>query len=805
MYRASIIRNNKDGVEVMKTLITATLIALNLGVAMAVLAQTPEYDQSKIDRRVDELIQKMTLEEKVSLLSGRDSWTSQPIPRLDIPAMWMADGPHGLRRAPESDKAGFGNQLPATCFPTASAMSATWNTGLIHELGSAIGREAQTMDVDILLAPGVNIKRSPLTGRNFEFYSEDPVQSGEIATAFIDGVQSQGVGTCIKHFAINNQETERMRIDAQLEKRPMHELYLSSFEIPLQKAEPWSIMASYNRINGEYGTQHAYLLHDVLREEFSYEGLVISDWVSVVDRVKGVQNRMNLEMPASNGVNDQKVLEAVNSGELAESVVDDNVRDILRIVLRAEALDRDYASFDTVAHHNLARKVAEEGIVLLKNEKELLPLDREKYKKVLVVGELAKKPTIQGYGSSEVKPTMLDNGWDELNEHNDKRYKLDFALGYSREDDADIAKLHKEAVKKAKKADIVLFFAGLPFETEGADRDHLEIPAHQNELIEAISQENENVAVVTISGSVIEMPWHNSVKAIVHNWLAGQASGGAIARVLLGDVNPSGKLAETFVEKLEDTPSYLNFPGEQREVLYGEGQFVGYRYADEKQIAPLYPFGHGLSYTTFDYTGIKASASKITDKDELNVTVTVKNTGERTGMEVIQLYVKDEESTLRRPPKELKAFKKVALEPGEMNEVTMNLSFRDFAYYDERRKMWIAESGFFEIMVGTSSRDIRQTVRVEMESTQEVPLLFDELTFLSEYLAHPKTRDLTISVFRDWLETQTAEGESVEDLEMSGFIGDMPLIKFPYITGGEVTDEEIQQLLKQVESITYTP
>ncbi|WP_221929348.1 glycoside hydrolase family 3 C-terminal domain-containing protein [Saccharicrinis carchari] len=762
--------------------------------------------EKTIQEQVDYLLTQLTLEEKVSLCSGRDDWSSQPIERLDIPWIWMADGPHGLRRAPATNKAGYGDQHPATCFPTASALSATWDVDLIYQIGKALGEECQALGVNVLLGPGVNIKRSVLGGRNFEYFSEDPVLSGELGAAYINGVQDQGVGTSLKHYVANNVETMRMFMNSDVDKRTLHEIYLTPFEIAVKKAQPWTVMACYNRVRGEYGTQSPYLLTDILKKDWGFEGIVISDWFAVIDRVKALEAGMHIEMPRVSDVNDNILLQAAQSGELDETVLNNRVRDILTVVLKAKSLEKADVDQKVKEHHAFARKVAGEAITLLKNDHQVLPLSKKKYKKIAIIGEFAKSPRYQGNGSSEVKPTQLDKVWDILDQEYGKGINYTFAQGYSLKDDLDVS-LIEEAVQVASDADIAIVMAGLPlsYESEGIDRKHIDMPISHNKLIEAIAQKQQNTVVVLTNGSAVAMPWANKVEGIVEAWLGGQAGAGAVADVLFGKVNPSGKLAETFPVKLQDTPASFNFPGEQGNVLYGERIFVGYRYYDEKQIEPLFPFGYGLSYTQFEYTDMKVSANEITDRDVLEVKVTVKNTGSVEGKEIVQLYVTDKECTLQRPKKELKKFAKVSLAPGESKELTFQLEKRDFSYYDAKRDRWIAESGEFVIAAAASSRDIRKSARIVLNSTQQIPLMVDEYTFVKELWDHEQTRALLKEYFPNWIKGWTPEGKSMDEANIPGFFLEHPIIKFPYITHNEITHQQVKELIERCKNMTYTP
>ncbi len=768
-------------------------------------AQTTENEKS-INERVNKLLTELTLEEKASLCSGRDDWSTQPIERLNIPWVWVSDGPHGLRRAPATNKAGYGNQIPATCFPTASALAATWDTNLIYKVGQALGVECQALDVNVLLGPGVNIKRSVLGGRNFEFFSEDPILSGEMGAAFINGVQSQGVGTSLKHFVANNVETMRMFMNSDLDDRTLHEVYLRPFEIAVKKAQPWTVMACYNRVQGEYGTQSAYLTHDILKEQWAYKGIVISDWFAVVDRVKGIKSGMHIEMPGMAGVNDKLIVGAVKNGKLDETVLDNIVKEILTFVLKAKSLEKEGVDQNVKEHHKFARQVAGEAATLLKNENSVLPVTKDKYKKIAIIGEFATNPRYQGNGSSEVKPTQLDNALDIIEKEYGKNFKITYAQGYKLNDDNDFS-LIPEAKKIASEADVVLIFAGLPlhYESEGIDRTHIDMPASHNDLIKEITDIQKNTVVVLTNGSAVTIPWLDKTEGVLEGWLGGQAGAGGITDVLFGKVNPSGKLAETFPVRLEDTPSFFNFPGDEGNVLYGERLFVGYRYYDKKKVNPLFPFGYGLSYTSFDYSNLKVSKKEFTDKEGLSVSINVKNTGKVKGKEIVQLYVTDKKSRLQRPIKELKKFAKIELNPGEEKEVKFQLESRDFSYYDSHIKMWIAESGEFTILVGASSADIRQTVTVNLKSTQKVPLAFNEYTFIREYWDNKETREMLKKLVPNWIGWWIPEGKTLDEAEIMGFFLDHPIIKLPYLSKGEATHEQIMELVEQTKELTFTP
>lgn len=782
----------------------AVLISFLVLITMNLKAQVQE--EKDIQKKITQLISELTIEEKVALCSGRDDWSTKPIDRLDIPWIWVSDGPHGLRRAPATNKPGYGDQLPATCFPTASALAATWDVDLIYKVGQTLGEESQAQDVNVLLGPGVNIKRSVLGGRNFEYFSEDPILSGEMGAAFINGVQSQGVGTSLKHFTANNVETMRMYNNSNVDTRTLHEIYLRPFEIAVKKAQPWTVMACYNRVQGEYGTQSSNLLTDILKKDWGFQGIVISDWFAVVDRVKALKSGMHIEMPRVSGVNNAIAVKAIKNGELNIAVVDELVKEILTIVFKAKSLQKEDVKLNIEKGHAFARKVASEASTLLKNDHEVLPITKEKYKKIAIIGEFADNPRYQGNGSSQVKPTKLDKILDIIKNEYGEGIEISYAQGYKLSDDNDIS-LIVEAKKVAAEADVALVFSGLPlqYESEGIDRTHINMPTSHNKLISEITTTQKNTIVVLTNGSAVTMPWLNNVAGVLETWLGGQAGAGGIADVLFGKVNPSGKLAETFPMRLEDTPAFFNFPGEQGDVLYGERIFVGYRYYDGRKIEPLFPFGYGLSYTTFEYSDLTLSSINTTDKEGLTVSLTVKNTGKIKGKEIVQLYVTDKESTLQRPEKELKKFTKIELEPGEEKIVSFKLDNRDFSYFDAKRNTWIAESGEYVIAAAASSRDIKLSETIKLKSTQKVPLAFDEYTFFLEYWNNEQTRAIIKEYMPNWIKGIVTEGDEAEIREYQGFMVEHPLIKYPYITHGEITHEQVKELVEKCKGLTYTP
>jgi len=663
---------------------------------------------------INNLISQMTLEEKASLGSGKNFWHLKGIERLGIPSIMVTDGPHGLRKqAGDSDQVGLSDSVPATCFPTASALAATWNRDLIYQVGEALGEECRAENVGVILGPGANIKRSPLCGRNFEYFSEDPYQTGEIAKSLINGVQSQGIGTSLKHFSVNNQEHRRMTINAVVDERALREIYLTGYEIAIKEAQPATVMCAYNKVNGTYCSEHAYLMTDILKKEWGHEGLVVTDWGAMNERVTGLKAGIDLEMPGAPNGNDAKIVAAVQSGQLDEAGLDSAVERILTMIFKAAETLAEEHSYDSNAHHTLARQVAGEGAVLLKNKNGILPLSENA--RVALIGGFAKSPRYQGAGSSLINPTRLDNLYAEIVKLVGEK-NLIYAAGYTAKGDQGDEALIEEAVKVARAAEVVVICAGLTdlYETEGLDRDHMKIPPGHDALIERVTTANEKVVVALSNGSPVEMPWANDVSGILEGYLGGQAGAGAIADILFGRVNPSGKLAETFPLRVEDTPSHHYYPGGPTTVEYRESIYVGYRYYDTVEQDVLFPFGHGLSYTCFEYDDLVVQEARGSDGEKFTVTLSVKNTGKRAGKEIVQLYVRDIESTVFRPEKELKGFEKVALQPGEETRVTLQLGSRAFAYYDPGLKGWQVESGEYEILVGASSQDIRLNATIDI-------------------------------------------------------------------------------------------
>lgn len=670
-----------------------------------------------------DLIKQMTLEEKASFCSGLDYWHTVGNEKLGIPVVMWTDGPHGIRkRAEKMDKeqATSLKGVPAICFPTAVTTACSWDPDLIYEMGVLLGEECLKEKVSVLLGPGTNIKRSPLCGRNFEYFSEDPYLAGEISAAFVNGVQSKGIGTSLKHYAANSQETRRMTCDSVVDERALREIYLTSFEKTVKQAQPWTIMCAYNRLNGTYCAENKWLLTDVLRDEWGYKGMIVTDWGAENDRVAGLLAGQELEMPTSNGEGNKKIVEAVKDGRIPEEFLDKMVDNILTVIMRSKEVLGDY-TYDKEAHHKKAREIAGQCMVLLKNEENVLPL--KKSANIAVIGEMAKKPRYQGAGSSIVNASIIDCAYDEIIA---KGANVTYAPGYSTAKKNKISdeQFIQEAVEAAKGKDAAVLFIGLTeeFESEGFDRTHIGIPPLHNKLVEAVSAVNENVIIALSGGAVVEMPWADKVKGILNCYLGGEASGSAAADILFGDVNPSGKLAETYPLSLSDNPSYNYYPGHTATVEYRESVFVGYRYYDTAHKNVRFPFGYGLSYTNFEYSDLKVSADSIKDTDTLTVSFKVKNTGDVDGAEIAQVYVTDNESTIYRPEQELRGFKKVFLKAGEEKEISIDLGKRAFAYYNVNIHDWHVESGKFTVKIGASSRDIKLTAEVNVESTVEATI-----------------------------------------------------------------------------------
>ncbi len=668
-----------------------------------------------------EILAQMTLEEKAAICDGADFWHLKGMEKYGFPSIMVCDGPHGLRKKDYSKKGdSLSNSVPAISYPTAATTAASWDPELLYEMGVALGKKCLKEEVGVLLGPGINMKRSPLCGRNFEYFSEDPVLAGELAAGFINGVQSQGVGTSLKHFCANNQETRRMTCDSVVDERALREIYLTAFEIAVKKAKPWTVMNSYNKINGFHGSENKHTQLEILRDEWGFDGVVVSDWGAANDRVLGLKNGNDLEMPSSAGSGAKKIVEAVKNGTLDEAVLNERALNMLNLIKKAADGAKPGYAYNDADDQPFARKVAAQSMVLLKNNG-ILPL--RKGGKVAVIGELARTPRYQGAGSSHINPTQLDNALEELQKAG---YNIEFAQGYElkQKKAKNNAALAAEAAQLAARCETVLLFIGLTdeYEAEGFDRSHMNLPAAHDALVSEILRVNKNVVVVLAGGSPVEMPWNDGVAAILNSYLGGQAGAGAVADIISGAVNPCGKLPETYPMAYADTPAVNNFPGNPASVEYRESVYIGYRYYEKAKKAVRYPFGYGLSYTTFEYSDIKLDKASMTDDETLTVSFNVKNTGDVPGYEIAQLYVADKESTIYRPEKELKAFKKVWLNPGETKEIKLSLNKRAFAFYNVNISDWCVESGEFDILVGASSADIRLSATVNVSgSTENIP------------------------------------------------------------------------------------
>lgn len=754
-----------------------------------------------MDQKVKGLVSQMTLEEKASFCDGATFWTTKALERLGIPAVTLTDGPHGVRKQVTSmDHLGLNKSEPATCFPSAVGMASSWDRDMLRKVGEALGQEAQTENVQILLGPGVNIKRSPLCGRNFEYFSEDPYLTGELAASYIQGVQSQGVGTSIKHFAVNNQEHRRMTTNSIIDERTLREIYLTGFEKAVKQAQPWTVMSSYNKVNGTYASENERLLTDILKKEWGHEGFVVSDWGAVNETVASIQSGLGLVMPSDSGISTQKIIAAVTSGELPMGKLDQSVERVLSVILRAAELHKADATYDREAHHQLAREVASETMVLLKNEGALLPL--QKKGKISVIGELAVNVRFQGGGSSHMNPTKLDNLLTEMQAIGGAGTDILYSQGYELSSDEDNEQLTVEALGLASTSDVAIVCLGLPerYESEGFDRKHLNLPDNQVRLLERIAAVQSNVVVVLSNGAPVVMPWLGSAKAVLEAYLGGQAASGAIADLLFGESNPCGKLAETFPQELQHNPSALFFQGEGDQVEYREGIFVGYRYYDAKKLEPLFPFGHGLSYTTFQYTDLQVDQECFIDTEEVQVRVKVKNTGSRYGKEIVQLYVSDKQSSVIRPEKELKGFAKVALHPGEEMIVGFTLDRRSFAYYNTELKDWHVETGGFTILVGRSSHDILLQTSVQVESTALTVPVFHRNSTMGDIMANPKAASVLSGMIGNmgFKEEDTQPSDTVTADMLQALAQYMPLRALISFSNGALTEERLSQMLQQL-------
>lgn len=754
---------------------------------------------------VKEIVSKMSLEEKAGMCSGLDFWHTKPVERLGVPSVMVSDGPHGLRKqAEEADHLGVNESIVAVCFPAACATACTFDRELMNDMGITLGKECQAEKVSVLLGPAVNIKRSPLCGRNFEYLSEDPYLAGELAASYINGVQSQNVGTSIKHFAANNQEHERMSGSSEIDERTLREIYLSGFETAVKKAQPWTVMCSYNKINGVFASENKWLLNDILKEEWGFAGFVMSDWGAVSYRIAGVIAGLELEMPGSNGTNDKRIAEAVKDGKLPESTLDNAVERILNIVFRYAQHTREEV-FDRETDHKKSVEIAKQCIVLLKND-HVLPFT-EQEEGIAFIGGFAKTPRFQGGGSSHINSYKVTSTVEEAAKYS----KVTYAEGFSATEDVVDEKLFAEAVETAKNAKKVVVFSGLPdsFESEGYDRTHMELPCCQNKLIKEILKVQKNVVVVLHNGSPVELPWADEVSGIVEAYLGGEGVAEAIVDILYGKANPSGKLAESFPYKLSDNPTYLNFPGTGKKVQYAEGVFVGYRYYDTKQMEVRYPFGYGLSYTDFEISNIRVNKKDIKDSETVTVSVDVKNTGAMAGKEVVQLYIRDNTGAAVRPDKELKGFEAVYLKPGETKTVTMELNKRSFSWFNEEIRDWYAATGDYTLLIGNSSRNIVAEEVIHVTSGTKLPFTADKDTTLGELMNLPETASyvkehlasamgLLISG-EDQKDESAAAAEAISNEMQEAMLKYMPIRSLRNF--GEFTNEDVEKTVKELNEL----
>lgn len=756
--------------------------------------------------KTNEIISKMTVEEKASLCSGLNSWETKSLKRLGVKSIFLADGPHGLRKMSNSNDPSLRGSEPATCFPTASSLSSSWNKELIDSIGRAIADEAKYYGVNILLGPGVNIKRTPLCGRNFEYYSEDPFLTSEMGINFINGVQSRGIGTSLKHFACNNQEYHRMSISVEINEQTLFETYLFAFKRIIQKANPWSVMCSYNRINGVHSSENKFLLKDILRKKWDFKGVVISDWGAVQDRVKSIKATLGLEMPGPSPFNDKIIIESIEKKELNSSDLDFCVENILSLEEKTKEKS-NFASVNFEKNNKLAVEAASESIVLLKNENNILPLNKNFFKKIGIIGRFAKEPRIQGSGSSQVNPTLLNSPYDCIKNYIRDENKILYSGGYSDQDIIDETLL-KEAEKIAAKSDCLLVFCGLPEykEAEGYDRKDLELPQSHIELIKRISLINQKTIIILNNGSAITaMSWINDIPCLIEGWLSGQGFGNALTSIIFGDINPSGKLSETFPLKLEDTPSFLNYPGDNDRVYYGEGNYVGYKYYEKKKMEVLFPFGYGLSYSDFEYINICIDKKILKENEKMSIEVEVKNSSDVDGKEVIQVYVSPKNIKRELPKKELKGFSKILIKKNQSEKTKIELEYEDFKHYDMELKKWVVYPGKYEILVGSSSKEIYLQEEIELKSNISNKDLINKFSTLSEWLMIKEGE----TVINDYISTLKNDIDirsflnSLEE-EFKRMVLEMPLRNvFSMFVKEEIisNDDIVTELLKRLKNI----
>ncbi len=764
-------------------------------VAAALLLASPTLALSQETLAVDKLDQ-LTLEEKASLTTGQNTWETFAIPRLDIPATWMADGPVGLRKA---DGPTLEARVEATCFPSSSAMSATWNPTLIEELGAGIGAEARYNDVTLLLAPGLNLKRHPLGGRNFEYYSEDPFLSGTTAAAFVRGVQSEGVGATIKHYAVNNQEHRRMTIDAQVDERTMHELYLRGFEIAIKEGRPQAVMSAYNKVNGTYVSQHPQLLTKILREDWGFEGLVVSDWGAVDDPVASIVAGLDIEMPG-NPQTPPVVVQAVQDGKLAESDLDRAAAKVLQLVDRQAVMPEKPATDPRSSNHDLARRVAIEGTVLLENDG-TLPITGDKKLEIGVVGRLALEPRIQGIGSSQINTSDIDSPWAFVHQIGTAQGHMLTAWQEKYAEDGLTAAQKSDLEQGLQELDLVLVFAGQPasHDAEAWDRPSIELASADLQLIEAVKSAGKPFVVILTGGGAMSVDiFKEDAAAILMGWLGGEAWGSAIAEILFGESDPSGRLSETFTSSVTDHASAMNFPGGPNVVRYGEALNVGYRYFQTANRPVTYPFGHGLSYTRFEYSEVQVPEQVESLDSDIEVTLQLANVGDRPGAETVQVYSRHIDPALPRPDRELVAFQKVFLEPGESRQVTIPVAAGRLAYYHDVHHQWVIEPGHYELLIGASAADIRATLPMELKAGTLPPTVFTLESVIDDILRDPRGKVVVDFLVEQQKGTQTAM--AADDPFFAAILKNLPFKKIANFSQGKVTEQRLSQLLMLINS-----
>jgi len=769
-----------------------------------------------MDTMIENILKTLTLEEKAKLCSGEGLWQTKPLEEKGIPTIWMADGSNGIRimkpvkNSRKQDTSDFlnvtdltqgspsiTNQHEAVCYPCGAALASTWDADLIEKMGKMLGDECRYRKINLLLAPGINIKRSPLGGRGYEYYSEDPYLTGKIAESFIKGVQKTGVGTSVKHFAANNAETLRINMSSEVSERALREIYLAPFEMAVKNANPWTVMSSYNKVNGVQMAENKYLLTDILRDEWGFDGAVISDWGGVKDRVKALIAGNDLDMP-ENQRNDKSIIEAVENGSLSEEVLNKSVKRILELIFKAKKNENFTDTINWEAHRNISREVASDSIILLKNENNILPITKEKYKKVAVVGSFAESPRYQGGGCTLVNPTHISSPYEEICRLADNEMEISYAQGYELKNTTS-AEMLAQAVNIAKNADVAIVFAGLwvAYDREGFDRKHLHIDSSHTQLINEIIKVQKNVVVVLSNGDAVTMdPWLPKVDGVIEQFLIGETIGESVADVLFGIVNPSGKLPVTFPRRLEDTSAYPYFPGECGQHMYGEGIYVGYRYYEKKKIEPLFPFGYGLSYTSFEYSNLILEKKSMDASDSLNVQCTIKNTGFVKGKEIVQLYVTDEVSRLQRPEKELKAFCKVELLPSESKTIRFQLDPRAFSYYDPEVGDWVIENGVFTIQIAKSSQNV---VLKDNITVVNAPQRYRKLYLDSQHtqvLEHPLARKMYEQFLIEKGITTPEKVDTLIPLLKSNYMGIYNVLTS--LLGANISKEELQKFIDDI-------